>query len=97
MKCNNSIRRGLALATVAGALAAPTASAAPIEQMLPNSVREAERTDQPAPVRVVRVSADNGFDWGDAGIGATGVLALVAIASGALIVTRRRPAPRHTA
>jgi hypothetical protein len=97
MKCNSSVRRGLALATIAGALAAPTASAAPVEQMLPHTVRDADRTDQPAPVRVVHVSADKGFDWGDAGIGATGVLALVAIASGAVIATRRRPAPGHTA
>jgi hypothetical protein len=96
MKCNTSVRRGLALATIAGALAAPTASAAPIEQMLPHSVRDAEQTAQPAPVRVVHVSADNGFDWADAGIGATGVLALMVIASGALIATRRRPTPGHT-
>jgi hypothetical protein len=51
----------------------------------------------PAPVRVVQVSADSGFDWGDAGIGAGGLLALAAIASGALVAIRHRPAPGHTA
>ena len=47
------------------------------------------------PVRVVQVGTDNGFDWGDAGIGAGGLLALAAIASGALVVIRHRPDPRH--
>ncbi len=83
------------MATVLGALAAPVASAAPIEQMVPSSVDRP--SDQPAPVRIVQVDADRGFDWGDAGIGGSGVLALVAIASGALIATRRRPDAGHPA
>ena len=42
---------------------------------------------------VVEVSSSNGFDWGDAGIGAGGMLAVVAIAvGGSLVVTRRRSA-----
>jgi hypothetical protein len=93
MKSNNTLRRGLAVATVVSALAAPAASAAPIEEIIPSTTNG---DGQPAPVRVVQAGADNGFDWGDAGIGATGVLALVAIASGALVATRRRPAPGHT-
>jgi hypothetical protein len=43
---------------------------------------------------VVRVSApNNGFDWGDAGIGAGGTLALIALIAGggfAVVSTRRR-------
>ena len=40
---------------------------------------------------VVHVSSSNGFDWGDAGIGAGGMLAVVAIAvGGSLVITRRR-------
>jgi hypothetical protein len=40
---------------------------------------------------VVKVSSSNGFDWGDAGIGAGGMLAVVAIAvGGSLVITRRR-------
>jgi hypothetical protein len=35
-------------------------------------------------------SAD-GFDWGDAGIGAAGMLALASIAGGAAVVVRHRP------
>jgi hypothetical protein len=32
----------------------------------------------------------NGFDWGDAGIGAAGMLALVAVASGTLLIVGHR-------
>ena len=40
---------------------------------------------------VVQVRSSSGFDWGDAGIGAGGMLALVAIAAGgSLVVARRR-------
>ena len=148
MKTESTLRRGLAVATVVSALAAPTASAAPVEQFTPSTTSgpspesikyggfnpltgrpdsapaaEAPAVDgdasakvdysknaaggdyappvsstpaPPAPVRVVQVGADNGFDWGDAGIGAGGLLALVAIASGALVAIRHRPAPRRT-
>jgi hypothetical protein len=96
MKRNNTLRRGLAVATVVSALAAPAASAAPIEQFIPSTVN-GEPSGQQAPVRVIQVGAENGFDWGDAGIGAGGLLALVAIASGALVAIRHRPAPGRTA
>jgi hypothetical protein len=90
-----TVRRGLAVALLAGALAPSAASAAPIEELIPSSTNR-EQSGQPAPVRIVQVSANDGFDWGDAGIGATGVLALVAIASGALVVARRRPEAGHS-
>ena len=54
-----------------------------------------------APVRVVTVPTDAGFDWGDAGIGAGGILALAAIGAGAAVATgnrrgrRRFPQPSH--
>ena len=91
MKTQSTLRRGLAVATVLGAFAAPVASAAPIEQQLPSSVN-GQPSGQPAPVRVVQVGADNGFDWSDAGIGAGGLLALLAITSGGLLAIRHRPA-----
>jgi hypothetical protein len=53
------------------------------------------------PVRVVEVPSDAGFDWGDAGIGATGVLALSAIGAGIAVATghrrgrRQLPRPIH--
>ena len=85
--------RGLALAAVIGALAAPTASAIPVEQLTPDARGNSEL--RATPVRVVEVGADRGFDWGDAGIGATGVLALIAIGAGAAIATGHRPGSRH--
>jgi len=40
---------------------------------------------------VIRVGSGGGFDWGDAGIGAGGALAVVALVGGGLVlVTRRR-------
>jgi hypothetical protein len=39
-------------------------------------------------------SSAQGFQWGDAGIGAAGVLILVGLGSGAVVMRRRRP--RHT-
>jgi hypothetical protein len=40
---------------------------------------------------VIKVGSGGGFDWGDAGIGAGGMLAVVALAGGGLLlVTRRR-------
>lgn len=45
----------------------------------------------PAPTVEVRQVPTSGFDWGDAGIGAAGVLALFSIAAGsALLLTGRR-------
>ena len=85
--------RGLALVAVISALAAPTASAIPVGQLMPEARGNSEL--RATPVRVVEVEADRGFDWGDAGIGATGVLALIAIGAGAAIVTGHRPGPRH--
>jgi hypothetical protein len=85
--------RTLAVAAAVGALAAPTASAAPVEQVLP-SARE-DTSERVAPVRVVQVGADQGFDWGDAGIGASGLLALMAIGAGAALATGRRVSIGH--
>jgi hypothetical protein len=49
------------------------------------------RTRTYASPEVVKPSSDSGFDWGDAGIGAGGALAVVALAGGGLVlVTRRR-------
>ena len=73
--------------------AAP-ASAAPVEQLVPSTVN-GEPAGQSQPVRVVQVDADNGFDWADAGIGASGLLALAAIVSGALVAIRHRPDTRN--
>lgn len=114
--------RGLALAAAITALAAPSASAAPAEQLFPRAedesasrsssappspssiaVSAAEEYDDlrspdatTVPVRVVKVRADAGFDWGAAGIGASGLLALAAIGAGAALATGHRPRTRHS-
>jgi hypothetical protein len=114
------LRRGLALATVIGALAAPAASATPIDDevpgtaasqangqpnggggdlgrpvdsTLPHGVRysstQVDSSSDPAPEPVA--VAGDGFDWGDAGIGAAGMFALGAIAAGAAVAVAHRP------
>ena len=85
---------GLALAAVIGTVAAPAASAVPSEGFMPAA--GADSTDRAVPVRVVQVEADQGFDWGDAGIGATGVIALAAIGAGAALAAGHRPRAHAT-
>jgi hypothetical protein len=85
--------RALAVATAISAIAAPAASAIPAEEFMPGG--RADSNDRAVPVRVVQVEADTGFDWGDAGIGATGLLALMAIGAGAAVATGNRPGARH--
>lgn len=126
---NHRLRRGLALATVVSALAAPTAWAAPIDPVgpvtsegqqgtsidqregsaLPHGVDYSSMDQEPYVGSVTALSppsdfdratepstvSGDGFDWGDAGIGAAGVFALAAIAGGAAIATGYRMG-RHT-
>jgi hypothetical protein len=47
--------------------------------------REPQRVPTPAPI-VVHEVPESGFDWGDAGIGAAGMLALLSIAAGSLLL-----------
>jgi hypothetical protein len=98
------IGRVLALATAIVAVAAPAAWASTVEERLPasgsgeaeeqgyssvNSISPYTPETSPAPAPT-SVSGD-GFDWGDAGIGATALLALVAVAGGGALVLRHRP------
>ena len=56
--------------------------------------RDAGRISPPVqqPVVEIREVPSNGFDWGDAGIGAAGILAMLSIAAGftLLVGSRRR-------
>ncbi len=89
------IGRLLALAAAIAALAAPAAWAAPAEQILSenagnttgNTQEQPYSSPSPAPVSV----SSDGFDWGDAGVGATAMLALAAMLGGAALVLRNRP------
>jgi hypothetical protein len=64
--------------------AKPTVAAAPTWPENPQTL---------APVRTVTVSAGDGFQWDDAGIGAGGALAIVLTGLGAVAIVRRRNAP----
>jgi hypothetical protein len=114
------LRRGLALATVVSAIAAPVASAALVDPPIPGApsgnsqgqqsppdnvtaypgtvtaLSPPEPTSSPAPSPSGGTVAGDGFDWGDAGIGATAMLALAAIAAGAAVVVGHRPRRGHT-
>jgi len=99
------IRRSLALATAVGALAAPTAGAAPLDPqgvnqgyhaqganqayVTPNSVLGSAAVARPPEPTTATTVAGDGFDWGDAGIGAAAMLALGAIGAGAVVATGR--------
>jgi hypothetical protein len=91
MNTKQRLRRGLALATVIAATAAPPASAAVGEDFLgPQPAHPGGGAPAAAKVRVVEVPG-TGFDWGDAGIGAGAALALTAIGvGGALALGSRR-------
>jgi hypothetical protein len=70
-------------ATVASALLAPAANAAPVGGQAPDPVVDAYT---PSPVVTASgLESNDGFDWGDAGIGAAAMLAFGAIAAGAAV------------
>ncbi len=52
---------------------------------------------EPERVKVVRVQVDEGLDWGDAGIGAAGMLALVLVGFGGAHMLSSVPSRRRTA
>jgi hypothetical protein len=110
-RIDHKLRLALGLVFAVTAIAAPAAVAAPVEPVGPNptsdngqlpaaddqgysSVTALTGDNQPAPAPVT-ASASSGFDWGDAGIGASAMLALVAIAGGAAIATGHGPRRRH--
>jgi hypothetical protein len=92
MNTKQTLRHGLALATVVGALAAPTASAGPIDPALPGGSDGSG--DRGTPDRFVVApetsTSGEGFDWGDAGIGAGAAFALTAIGLGGALARGSR-------
>src|SRR5262245_40665057 len=81
------VRRYLAVSAVVGAIAVPAASASPVDPARPGP---AKSVDQSAPttrpiVVTAPVEASEGFDWGDAGIGAAGLVGLASIGVGAAL------------
>jgi hypothetical protein len=82
----------LALALVAAAVAAPSASAMPADRFLGSAPAQPSRDAgaAPAQVRVVEAPDGSGFDWADAGIGAGAALAALGIGGAVVLTTRRR-------
>jgi hypothetical protein len=107
---NHRLRRSFAIASIVGAFAAPVASAAVVdpplpgpdgsqgqgsEQSYPGSINAIVPPETSEPVTTVTTggSAD-GFDWGDAGLGAAGMLAIGAMGAGGVLAVGHRRA-RH--
>lgn len=79
-----SVAKGTAIALTLGAIAAPAASAGPIQDQLVMQLRHTPAV-QPA------TSTTDGFDWGDAGIGAAGgVVVSILGVGGASALSQRR-------
>lgn len=91
MLTNHSVKRTAAL-TVAIALAtAAPAGARPIDSYGPASASQTQVSSVPASSTPTIVQAGGGFDWGDAGIGAAGGVALSILGIGsALTISGRR-------
>ena len=85
-------RRGRVLPTVLAAtlLAAPAAQAT-------YQLRPGAETTPPSETPVVVVESGNGFDWGDAGVGAGAAvgITLVGGAAAAALIRRRRVRAAH--
>jgi hypothetical protein len=82
---HHKIKTALTLALVLGAIA-PDAALARLDL---NPTRARTTPSRPA-VQIVRVSAPEAFDWGDAGIGAAGALGLSTLAIGSVLVIAAR-------
>ena len=85
----------------AAAIAAPSASAKPIDYPLPAGVYAGSGSinaddsggsgtggTSVALTRTVE-GPSSGFDWGDAGLGAAGMLSMIGLGAGAVIIGRR--------
>jgi hypothetical protein len=93
MSSPQRITKVTAVALALGAIAAPAASAGPIADGLALQPRHsAPLTPIPTSPKVVQVSnPSDGFDWGDAAIGAGGGVALSILGvGGALALSQRR-------
>jgi hypothetical protein len=82
------------LAKAEAAIAASQSLGSPMVQPNPDEQVPWSRSQSPAIVRVV--APDGGFDWGDAGVGAAGGLALSILALGAALAITQRRAHRTT-
>jgi hypothetical protein len=95
------IKSSLALALALGAIVPASASARPQPDngpYWPGAVRHSAQTvstTQRPPQAIVQVNTSDGFDWGDAGIGAAGAVGLTALAMGGAVMVRRHGRQAH--
>jgi hypothetical protein len=94
------LRRAVAGASVVAALTAPAAAAAsPADPAVPGpnpSTPSQLRAGDPRPAGIETAStAADGFDWGDAGIGAMTVLGAGALGAGAALGAGRLRSRQH--
>ena len=97
----NTKKTAIASVLAAAAIAAPSAAAMPVDQHLippvtvPAGVNaglgpsgEVNPSDAAA-AGTTQAGPSTGFDWGDAGVGAAGMLTLIGLGAGAVAITRR--------
>ena len=84
---NRQIKNAAALALALATIGPASATAKPVGPDL-----GAGTTTQSPPAQVVRITTPaSGFDWGDAGVGAAGGLALAMLGVGGALVISQRP------
>jgi hypothetical protein len=88
---NHHLKKATAVALALGAILPATASAKPVGPDPSGASYAIPRTP------VVRITTPaSGFDWGDAGIGAAGGLALAMLGvGGGLVISHHRPRRTH--
>jgi hypothetical protein len=79
--------------TAALTLALALATAAPASALIPTNSGGGSTVSTPAAPTIVHLTAPtSGFDWGDAGIGAAGGLAIAMLGvGGGLVISHQRP------
>ena len=88
--------RILAVVFVVAALSAPVAVAAPVEERFPGLSDQGTNADLGTVPEPPAATPSEGFDWGDAGIGAAGAIAIIAITGGLALEYGRRHRPQPT-
>ena len=86
MLSNRRLKTAAAIALALGAITPAAATAKPVGPDLGSAT-----TTQSPPTQIVHVTTPTSFDWGDAGIGAAGGLAISMLGlGGALVITSQR-------
>lgn len=85
----------------AAAIMAPSAGATPIDEHMPAIVEvpagvngglgpsSGAEAQHAVAAHATQATSSAGFDWGDAGIGAAGMLTLIGLGGGAVAITKR--------